>query len=75
MSYQATAWAVKQKTGSPSGKSLLMALANYAGECGECHPSIATHAEDTEQSEQSEQSVRRRLNEFIDAGLVARFER
>jgi len=72
MSYQATAWAVKQKTGSPSGKSLLMALANYAGECGECHPSIATLAEDTEQSEQS---VRRRLNEFIDSGLVARFER
>lgn len=72
MSFQASAWATKQRTGSPSGKALLMAIANYAGEFGECHPAISTLAED---SEQSEASVRRRLHEFVELGLVARFER
>ena len=39
MSWQATAWAVRQKTGSASRKVLLLVLANYADEHGICWPS------------------------------------
>jgi hypothetical protein len=72
MSFQASNWAVTVKTGSPSGKAVLMAIANYAGSHGECYPSIATLAED---SEQSEDSVRRRLAELVERGIIARLER
>ena len=72
MSFQATAWAREQRTGSPSAKSVLMALASYTGEFGECRPSNRTIAHDTEQSVDS---VRRRLAELTRKGLIRRFER
>jgi len=72
MSYQVTAWAVGRKTGSSSGKALLLAIANYAQANGETYQPISRLAEDTEQSQDS---VRRRLVEFEDMGLIARCSR
>lgn len=72
MSYQVTAWAVGRKTGSSSGKALLLAIANYAQANGETYQPISRLAEDTEQSQDS---VRRRLVEFEDMGLIARCAR
>ena len=42
MSIQAVAWAISQRVGSPTGKVLLMCLANYVNEKGECWPSQKT---------------------------------
>ena len=50
MSWQATSWAVKQRTGSPARKLMLLVLANYADEHGCCWPSQQTLSYDTEQS-------------------------
>jgi len=50
MSWQATAWAINQKTGSTRRKALLLALANYADENGVCWPSQERLARNTEQS-------------------------
>lgn len=50
MSWQATAWAIKQITGSTRRKALLLALANYADPNGICWPSQERLAGDTEQS-------------------------
>jgi Helix-turn-helix domain len=50
MSWQATAWAIKQRTGNARRKALLLALANYADAKGVCWPSQERLAEDTEQS-------------------------
>lgn len=72
MSYQASAWAAKQTTGSCSAKAVLQALAHYAGEHGECFPSNSTIAFETEQSKAS---VQRRMAELESKGLIARFER
>ncbi len=55
MSWQATAWAIKQATGSTRRKAVLMALANYADANGECWPSQERLARDTEQSVDSVQ--------------------
>lgn len=72
MSVQAYAWSLKKRTGSPSAKAVLLALANYAGPLGECFPSMKTLAFDTEQSQDS---VRRRLQDLEAAGVVAIFPR
>lgn len=72
MSYQVTAWAGGRKAGSPSGKAVLFAVANYAQVNGETYQPIAQLAED---SEQSEDSVRRRLVELEEKGLIARCSR
>ena len=62
MSWQATAWAIKQKTGSPSCKLLLLMLASYANERGgNCWPSQTTLANGTEQSLDTIQRNSRRL--------------
>jgi hypothetical protein len=50
MSWQATAWAIRQTTGAARRKLLLLALANYANKDGICWPSQATLARVTEQS-------------------------
>jgi DNA-binding transcriptional regulator YhcF (GntR family) len=39
MSFQAMAWAVKQKTESPISKLILLMICNYADEEGNCYPS------------------------------------
>jgi hypothetical protein len=50
MSWQATAWAVRQKTGSAARKVLLLVLANYADEHGICWPSQERLESETEMS-------------------------
>ncbi|WP_458158609.1 helix-turn-helix domain-containing protein [Bradyrhizobium sp. 18BD] len=67
MSWQATAWAAKQVTGSASNKITLYALANYAGPDGVCWPTQETLARDTEQSVDT---VQRRLKSLVKLGLV-----
>ena len=72
MSVQAITWALKQKTGSPSAKAILLALANYAGADGDCYPSQERLADDTEQSVDS---VQRRLRELEALGFIFRQHR
>ena len=67
MSWQATAWAAKQVTGSASNKLTLLALANYADHRGICWPTQETLARDTEQSVDT---VQRRLKSLVKLGLV-----
>jgi hypothetical protein len=67
VSWQATAWAVSQKTGSPAAKAVLLLLANYADEHGSCFPSQERIAEETEQSVRS---VRTHVGTLVDLGLV-----
>jgi len=50
MSIQAVAWAISKRVGSPTGKALLICLANYANERGECWPSQRTIAHEAELS-------------------------
>lgn len=69
MSWQATAWAQKQRTGSPHAKLLLLLLANYADEDGICWPSQSTLAE---ASEQSPDTVQRHLEKLETVGLIRR---
>ena len=72
MSWQATAWAVKQTAGSPSAKLLLLTLANYADADGCCWPSQEVLAADTEQSVDT---VQRQLKKLIAAGLTRKVPR
>jgi len=67
MSWQATAWAVRQKTGSSSRKVLLLVLANYADEFGICWPSQEALKAETEMSEDTIQRQSKVLKEL---GLV-----
>jgi len=71
VSWQATAWAAKQSTGSPACKLTLLALANYADASGACWPTQDTLAKDTEQSVDT---VQRRLKKLVQLGLI-RMER
>jgi pyocin large subunit-like protein len=62
MSYQATAWAVKVRTGSTGLKALLLVLAHHADEKGgRCFPSQATLARECEQSLDTVQRNLRKL--------------
>jgi SOS-response transcriptional repressor LexA len=67
MSWQATAWAVRQKTGAASRKALLLVLANYADEHGVCWPSQETLKAETELSEDTIQRQSKILKKL---GLV-----
>jgi hypothetical protein len=67
MSWQATAWAVKQVTGSPRAKLTLLTMANYCDDTGCCWPSQETLARETEQSVDT---VQREIKKLIKAGLV-----
>jgi hypothetical protein len=67
MSWQATAWAVRQKTGSSSRKVLLLVLANYADEHGICWPSQETLKAETEMSEDT---IQRHSKVLKSLGLV-----
>jgi hypothetical protein len=69
MSFQASKWVADQKTGNPSAKSVLYALANYADFNGQVFASQQRLAEDTEQSIDS---VQRRLKELAARGLIYR---
>jgi hypothetical protein len=69
MSWQATAWAERQITGSPARKVLLMVLANYADQNGVCWPSQETLARGTEQSVDT---VQRQLKKLQNLGVIER---
>ena len=69
MSWQATAWAMRQPTGAARRKLLLLALANYADKDGICWPSQVTLARDTEQSVDT---VQRQLDALEELTLLKR---
>ena len=70
--YQAVAWAISQRVGSPTGKVLLMCLANYANEKGECWPSQKTISRE---AELSERSTRDWLQKLEAQGFISRSRR
>lgn len=72
MSFQAMAWAVKQKVGNATGKAILLMLANYADEEGRCFPSQETLATECECSKRS---VLDWLQKFEDMGILTRDRR
>lgn len=72
MSFQAMAWAVKQKVGNATGKAILLMLANYADEGGRCFPSQETLANECECSKRS---ILDWLQKFEDMGLLRRERR
>lgn len=67
MSWQATTWAVQQRTGDPAMKLLLLTIANYADEYGECWPTQKRLAFD---AEISGRSVIRKLTALQAAGFL-----
>jgi len=69
VSFQAMAWAVKQKTGDAMGRCLLLTLANYADEHGKCWPSLSRLAEDCEMHRAT---VIRKLEVLRELGLIDR---
>lgn len=72
MSWQATAWARTQKTGSPAAKVILLLLADLADENHSCFPGQDRLASD---SEQSVKSVSRHLAALEEAGFIRRVPR
>ena len=67
MSWQATAWALQQETGSAATKLTLLGLANYADQHGICWPTQERLASETEQSVDT---VQRRIKKLVALGLV-----
>lgn len=67
MSWQATEWAIRQQTGSPSAKALLLALAHYADAAGRCWPSQSALKASTELSMDTVQRATARL---LELGLI-----
>lgn len=72
MSFQAQNWAVKIKTGTPSAKSVLLLLANYADHTGFCYPSQERLAEELELTERT---VRDALGRLEEMGVIRRERR
>lgn len=68
----ARAWARQLRFGDVRAKSVLMAICNYVDEEGAASPGIPTLAEDTDQSNDS---IRRRLKDLEEFGVIARFAR
>ena len=69
MSYPAIEWAKRQKIGSPIGKAILRALADYADEAGACYPSQASLADECECSVRS---IGQWLSTLEEMGLLIR---
>jgi len=72
MSWQAAAWATKQRVGDSTLKLLLLVLANYANEEGECWHSQKRISFDTEIPERT---LRRKMAVLVDLGLIEVTER
>ncbi|WP_283471905.1 helix-turn-helix domain-containing protein [Methylosinus trichosporium] len=72
MSLEALTWAKKIGAPSSGAKYLLIMLANYAGRKGESFYPLTEIADDMQVSVDS---VRRRLGELQDAGMIARVAR
>lgn len=70
MSFQLMAWASEQRTGSPTRKAVLLALANAANHhTGRCHPSIERICDETELGRTA---VKTALKDLADAGIIDR---
>ncbi|EJF91657.1 helix-turn-helix domain-containing protein [Bartonella tamiae] len=69
MSFQAMAWAIKQKVGNATGKAILLMLANYADEKGGCFPSQTTLADECECSIRA---ISNWLSKFESMGIIIR---
>jgi hypothetical protein len=72
MSNAAIAWAKKQKTGSPTLKAVLVAIADYADEQGCCWPSQKRISDDTELAERT---VRKALADLEELNYIVRSTR
>jgi hypothetical protein len=72
MSFQATEWARSLPLPTQSAKFTLMVIGSYADTDGVCFPSLARLADDTVQSVAS---VRRRIRDFEQLGLLQRLPR
>jgi len=72
MSFEATAWARKQKTGGSGTKLVLLMLADRAGTDFSCWPSVETLAEECEMGESTVRAATRALCE---QGLIRVFYR
>lgn len=72
MSFQATAWAVNQRTKNVNTQCLLLVLASYADELGVSWPSIKRLSEETRLSRSA---VIRNLEILVDAGYLVRLNR
>lgn len=71
MSWKASAWAKDQRLGSPSGKSILMCLADYADPDGQIK-GWASQSDLAEAAEVSERTAREWLQRLEDWGLLER---
>ncbi|WP_167858596.1 helix-turn-helix domain-containing protein [Methylobacterium nonmethylotrophicum] len=71
MSFKALEWARSVKTGSPTRKAVLRAIAEYADMDGKAWPSQARLAEDTEFTVRG---VRKAIMELEEMGLISREE-
>lgn len=67
MAFEMMAWAMRQKTGKPANKAVLMAMCNYSDEFGVCYPSAETIAKITEQSVKT---VRRAIDDLIEGNFI-----
>jgi len=72
MSFQAMAWASKQRVGGVTGKAILLMLANYADQEGRCIPGQQKLADECECSPRA---IREWLAKFEEMGIVRREER
>lgn len=72
MSVQAITWALEQTVGSPTGKVILLCLANYADKNGACFPGHKTIADECEVSVRS---VAEWMAKLEGLGLIERTRR
>lgn len=72
MSFEWIAKVEKFKTGAPSKKAVILALASFADEEGRCHPSIKKIGEITEQSEST---IKRALCDLVQGGFIKKLRR
>jgi len=72
MSVQAITWALEQTVGSPTGKIVLLCLANYADKNGACFPGHKTIADECEVSVRS---VAEWMAKLESLGLIERTRR
>lgn len=73
MSIQALAWAMRQTTGSPTRKAVLVALADrHNSDTGKCFPHVARICKDTELADRT---VRKALVDLEAGGYITRAQR
>lgn len=68
VSVQAIRWAMRQRTGGPETKAVLLIMAEHADRTGAAHPSTRTIADE---AECAPRSARRHLDRLRDLGLLS----